>query len=425
MDQLLDYRFKKLKGILEYSYRNVPFYRDRLIAVGCEPGAIKSFKDFSAIPVLEKTDVPRLLKDVSTNSSGRISRRQTAGSSGNPLTVLADPETNAWTYAARRRFQGWLNLEPGDRQARFWGRPLRGSLRKARLKDALLNRVTVDSQGMENERWPTTLEMLHRFKPQYAYGYTSMLLEFAEKLEQAGMTGSEIGLKAAIFTSETCLPFQKTRLTQLLRCPVAAEYGCSEVDIIAFGCKEDRLHINAESIWVEVLDSPDTTNDIGEIVVTDLNNRCMPLLRYRLGDLGRLRDGSSCPCGSPLPVLEEVTGRSQGQFIRTRRGARLHSQTLAYLFEEWSDDGWPVRQFQVIQPRLGELQFRIVPDPKSGFQKEAAMNRLRAEVQALLQEECVVEVELLHETHAERDGKKYRHFISLIEDGGDDRSRTP
>lgn len=416
-ERLEEYRLLRLRRLVDVAFETVPFHRRRLEAVGYRPGDLRDLSDLARLPLLEKRDVAALAAGIRTPGTlpGRITPRRTAGSSGTPLTVLADAETSAWSFAARNRFQGWFGLEPGAPQARFWGRPLQGSLRKARLKDALLNRVTVDSRALDPGRAAGTLERLRRFRPAYAYGYTSMLLAFADVIEASGPGGDALGLRAAIYTSESCLPTQARRLELVLGCPVTPEYGCSEVDIIAFGCPRGGLHVNAESICVEIIPCDEAPAGAGEVVITDLNNTLMPMLRYRLGDLARHGAGS-CPCGSTLPLLAEVTGRSQGQFFLTRRGTRIHSQTLAYLFEEWAADGWPLHQFQMIQEALGHLRIELAVTPGGALDLEAATARIRAEVEEILEEPCRIDVEVVDAVDAGRGGRKFRHFVSRLDD---------
>lgn len=417
-DQLQDYRFRALRALLDHAYRESSFYRTRFERSGVAPGDIATPEDLALLPFLEKGEVPDLLRTIRAPSfpPGRISRRQTAGSTGTPLTVLADPDTSARSFAARIRFQGWHGLKPGDRQVRFWGRPLTGSLRKARLKDALLNRIMIDSTALEPERVPATLQRIQSFGPDYAYGYTSMLQAFAEAMGAGGLTGRDLGLRIAIYTSETCLPSQRAQLAETFACPVVPEYGCSEVDIIAFGCPAGGLHINAENLWVEVVPSADAPPGSGEVVVTDLGNRLMPLIRYRLGDLASLVAGP-CSCGRGLPLLGEIAGRSQGQFIITSRGSRIHSQTLAYLFEAMAAQGLPLRQFQIVQEAIGRLRVDLSLPPDAAVDQIGITARIREQAQALLQERCDVEVRFVAEADAGRKGRKFRHFESRLGQG--------
>src|SRR5262249_29218268 len=94
-------------------------------------------------------------------------------------------------------------------------------------------------------------------------------------------------------------------------CRVFNRYGCREVSVIASECPEhDGLHTMAEGLFIEVVKGarPAQAGEIGSILVTDLFNRAMPLIRYRIGDLGAWEEGT-CACGRGLPRLRSVAGR--------------------------------------------------------------------------------------------------------------------
>ena len=87
------------------------------------------------------------------------------------------------------------------------------------------------------------------------------------------------------------------------------------------------------NLFVEVVDSNGDLVDegeVGDLVITDLNNRAMPLIRYQVKDRARL--GSGCACGRGFPVLREVLGRSY-DFLSAPSGRRYHGEYLMYYFE--------------------------------------------------------------------------------------------
>ena len=76
-------------------------------------------------------------------------------------------------------------------------------------------------------------------------------------------------------------------------------YGCTEIKEIAWECeKHEGYHINEDDVYVEILhgESPAKPGEVGDIVLTDLRNKAMPLIRYRIGDRGLLIAGN-CSCG--------------------------------------------------------------------------------------------------------------------------------
>jgi phenylacetate-CoA ligase len=101
-------------------------------------------------------------------------------------------------------------------------------------------------------------------------------------------------------------------------------------------------------VLVEIIPDDPGRPKRGEVIVTDLNNRLMPLLRYRLGDLAVLREGK-CPCGRGLPLLEGFAGRSQDQYLIVAGGRRVHAACFDYLYDHLMESGIVIKQVQVEQ----------------------------------------------------------------------------
>jgi phenylacetate-CoA ligase len=90
------------------------------------------------------------------------------------------------------------------------------------------------------------------------------------------------------------------------------------------------------------------------VVITDLHNFAMPLLRYEIGDFAEV--GERCPCGRGLPVLRQIMGRVRNMLVRPS-GERVWP---GISFAQWSKLG-PFRQLQVIQHSLSDIEIKVVP----------------------------------------------------------------
>jgi phenylacetate-CoA ligase len=202
------------------------------------------------------------------------------------------------------------------------------------------------------------------YKPRYLYGYVSMLEAFANHVARRGHDPAALGLRAIVTTSEVLAPTQRRLIAGVFRVPVQNEYGCGEMGPIAYSCEQDSLHVMSESVLAEVLDSsgaPVAPGETGELVLTDLNNRAMPLVRYRVGDLA-VQASSSCSCGRGFPTLEKVWGRAY-DFVDGPDQKRYHGEFFMYLFEDLRASGFPVEQFQVVQVGVDRLIVRLVASP--------------------------------------------------------------
>jgi phenylacetate-CoA ligase len=202
--------------------------------------------------------------------------------------------------------------------------------------------------------------LLNRFKPRYLYGYVSMLAAYAEFLQSTG-TGLKFDLQAVVTTSEVLTPSHRQLFREVFRTNVYNEYGCGELGTIAHECEKGRMHINAENLVVEILDGerPCVAGEIGELVMTDLNNEGMPLIRYRLGDFGSFSE-TPCECGRGLPVIRDIVGRAY-DLVYNREGKIFHGEFFMYIFEEAKKKGLGVRAFQVVQEDYDNFNIKIQP----------------------------------------------------------------
>ena len=190
-------------------------------------------------------------------------------------------------------------------------------------------------------------------------------------------------------------------------CRVFNRYGSREFAVIASECDAHQgLHISAENLLVEVLvNGVPTTDQDGEIVITDLTNFAMPLIRYRTRDMGRL-EMRACRCGRGLPLLHLTGGRTT-DFLTGINGQKVSGIVLA----TYGITGIPgVRQIQFVQDRLESVTVRIVRGPEWS---EESLRTLTSRVHSFLGESMALETEFADHIPLEPSGK-YRFSISRL-----------
>jgi phenylacetate-CoA ligase len=172
---------------------------------------------------------------------------------------------------------------------------------------------------------------------------------------------------------------------------------------IAHECDAGRLHINEENLIVEVLDGdrPCKPGEMGELVVTELHNTVMPLVRYRMGDFASL-SATPCQCGRTLSVLEGIHGRAY-DFVVRHDGKRFHGELLMYVFEEAKAHGLPIGQFQVTQRALDDFLVTIVPVP--GFDEAANTAAIAQRMRQFLGTDIRVDFQIVSTIAREKSGK--------------------
>jgi phenylacetate-CoA ligase len=190
------------------------------------------------------------------------------------------------------------------------------------------------------------------------------------------------------------------------------EYGASEVGIIAKECPKHNMHIASENVLVDIFKDSKRAgpNEFGEIVVTNLNNRMMPIIRYKVGDVGRLIEGE-CGCGVKLPLFDVTIGRDCDSVILEDRevpGAAFFA-VLGKELTTFVDGG--LRCYKIYQKDLRNFLFQAVLK-ESGLEQKL-VKRAREIVRETLGENVSFEFEFVDHIPRESSGK-LRYFVSEV-----------
>jgi phenylacetate-CoA ligase len=307
----------------------------------------------------------------------------------------------------------WYGIELGQKEARYWGSPLSLSGRvKVRLKDYLLNRIRFSPFDVSESACRSFVEELRRFAPDYIYGYAQTIYRFAEFILKADIDLSDLTAKAVIVTGEMISVDQIEKIKEAFKCPVSNEYGCTEVGIIAMTCSHDRMHLMADNLFVEFMKNGKHSEpgEEGEIIVTELYGRLMPLIRYQVGDVGYFDDGV-CSCGRGLPLLGGIKGRND-EFILCANGKQIDPIIFEYILAEIPERYGRILQFRITQEKGFKLNIEVVYE---GRDFQAMIRLIQEKLQWAVGPEFDIEFSAMETIQAEASGK-LRCFISRVKD---------
>ncbi len=233
------------------------------------------------------------------------------------------------------RGRGWWGLQRGDRQVIFWGRPLDGRRVEFTigLKYRFRNCVQFDVlKQFDRRQVDKIVSRLRSWRPPLVYGFGSSLAGLANDMASRGIAldGPERP-KLVQYTADRMTRKERELASQVLSAPVVSQYGACECGGIAQECPAGKMHISVDHVLLEFL-RPDGTatapGEVGEIVITTLNNLAMPLIRYRIGDLG-IAVSEMCACGLPWPLMHLESGKAV-DLISTSTHTNISAYVLDY-----------------------------------------------------------------------------------------------
>lgn len=335
----------ELRTILLYAHTHVPLYKSGPWKEAVPAGDAGDIRHW---PLLGN----ELLRDrfrelCAVPAPKRLLTRYSSGSTGQRKKIVSTPEADVWGWAHRYRGLLWHGIPLGVPS-------LRVSHDRRPLRDLIKGERCVPSLGTE-EAIEKALRYLEEKRPPLVTGPPSTLFRFARHLRERGFT-----MPLSPFArsgGEQCFDFQRQEIEARLCARVIDSYGSNEIGSLAGECPAGALHVYADHVHVEIFagDEPAQPGEIGEIVVTGLRNTAMPLVRYPVGDRGRLT-GEPCRCGLPHPVLADLQARAD-DMIRTADGMRHASELVGRVGSIFGDSSADrIRQFQIVQAADGGFE---------------------------------------------------------------------
>jgi phenylacetate-CoA ligase len=398
-EQVAALQWQKLQNLVRHCWEQVPYYRERWQPLGIDaPGDIASPADYARLPTLHKPEIrANFEKLIARGQRDALLYKTTGGSTGEPLRFGYTRESYERRISIMWRGYGWSGARLGQRTAYLWGTPVGAQKRKDRLYHAAFNRLMLNAFDMTEQRMSAYVDAIDRYKPETIVAYVSPLVRLAEWMLAHGR---RIHRPHRILgAAESLHGHQRKILEQAFDCPAYNTYGCREFMLIAAECEHRAgLHVNSDHLCVELgLPASGATGEgPRDVIVTDLHNYGMPLLRYANGDLAT-HGGGTCNCGRGLPVLASVDGRKLDALL-TPDGRYIPGEYIVYAFLGATD----IKRYQVVQKQLDRFEILLVRD--DGFDG-SAIDLVRHELTKLAGESVVLDFQFVDDIPLTPSGK--------------------
>ena len=366
---------KKLINLLLHSKNNVPYYEKLLQSI-----EVNNINHFTYIPFLSNEiirDNYDKLKAINLNQR-RFKYNSTSGSTGQALKFYSDRNGNHYRHACTIRGDSWTGWRYGEAKLILWGaikdtnksQTIKGRIIYSKL---LFNTTMLSSFNMTNNDMIKYIDIINKNKPTLIIGYPSSLELFSQFIKKENL--SIHTPKGLITGGETLYNNQRNIIQEVFHSKVLNRYGSRDVGHVANECElQNGLHISSDRVYVELINENGgkcEPGEIGEIVVTDLDNYVFPFIRYKTGDLGVYTD-RICPCGKPFPLLESVVGRTFDLIIGTN-GNRVSGNYFS-LSLKYSIKG--IESFQVVQNKINTVNLNLKVNSEYNIKEEYKLIKL-------------------------------------------------
>jgi phenylacetate-CoA ligase len=366
-------QLSQLAALIAHCAATVPFHAARLRRAGIEPGRPLTMAAWRRLPILTRAEVQdlgeRLHATTIPPAFGPVSIVASGGSSGVPVRVRKSALDAVLWESINIREELWHRDRPEADMMRLRGVPdglTPDQAARARSKDGL---ILPDWGHPANLFWKTgrlgivspklpvaqQVAILRKLRPGYLHTFPSylrlLIAHIRDRRERVAP------LRAVFTASEQVSEELREDCRQVFGCRIVDNYTSGETGYIALQCPEtDNLHVQSETVLVEVLDAagvPCRPGEIGRVVVTPLHNFAMPLLRYDIGDEAELAE--PCACGRGLPAIRRIVGRAEDYF-RLANGERRRADISHYRLSRIA----AIREFRLVQRSHALLVLQLV-----------------------------------------------------------------
>lgn len=400
---------KKLKEYVEKSYSEVPMYYHMNLK-------IEDIEEWDDIPILEKNIVVKngesalAISAIPLLLNGKLISSRTSGSTGKYMEIYWKEDDykrsmlSLWYYRSR-----YYGIKPSDKLCFFYTIHNVGESEDLYFYDK--NSLGFLKANIDIEYLAEVYRKMQEYKPVWLMLQPSMAILLCECIDRYKLDRLE-SVKYIEFSGEILTDSVRNMTEEHFKCQIANQYGANEFNSIAYECPHGNMHILESNVYVEETESGNES----ELIVTTLTNTAMPLIRYRIGDRGRIKKGFKCQCGNNSDILELSSGRSN-DFIVCENGEKRSPYALVRAIEavNYMLEG-VIKQFQIEQTDIGAFIVRLVVDEDDEMYDEKYIEEeFRRNVLDIALKKSYFRFEYYEELFPDEGTGKYRYFKNYME----------
>ena len=413
-DQNESIQLKRLNHLLNHAFKFVPFYK-------------KHWKDLKYIKnntivlnsINQLYDFPILTKELIRNNSSHLVaininpkktfNQTSGGSTGVPVNFVQDEEYQINNLASFYLQHSWKGINFYNKTIYLWGAErdiFKGEKPYIEyLKDYILNTNRLNTFVLNPKTIRKYIDIINKSNAVLIIAYVQSIHEIARYAKKNNIY---IKKQNAIHCAAgTLYDFMKKEIEEVFQCKAYNHYGSREVGAIASECSaSDGLHILMHHNIVQPIEFNQNEQE-SNIIITNLNNYSMPLIRFDIGDLGVFtEEKNKCKCGVTYPKIKKVVGRTT-DFFQNKKGDKIDGEYFTHLLYFIPE----VNRFQFIQEDFTNIVIKI-QGVKGSIPREKTLDIIQ-KVRLVMGDDCIVSFSYVDEIEKTKTGKFLYTFSKL------------
>ena len=356
-EQKSNWILNQLRFLVRRAATETLYYQELFQAIGFDAKADFSFEDFAKLPILEREDIANAGEKLISDAIPRnqLLKDATGGSTGTPTEIWLGAEERGWAESSLDFAFEKIGVSQGEKIAYFWGHHLDPNATdnfRDKIRSFVTNARYFDCFRLSPEVFEKYHAEFEKWSPDCIVAYASALGHFAEYLKEKNIRPKNYPRNCFITGAEKLYPKHRQAVEEVFGKPVYERYGGRDFGSVAI---QTNLHKNLEFEidWALAMVEPETDAENSPILVTKLHADGMPMIRYRVGDIGKFPQESKS--GHPTFQLREVVGRELDR-IWLPDGRWISGAELPHLLKSMS-----VREFMFVQAEDYNVELQIVP----------------------------------------------------------------
>lgn len=354
------YQDEKLKELIKYAFKYVPYYRNIMKERGLQPVDIQRKEDLYKLPILTKEIVREHKNELLSEiySKNEFIPLHTSGTTGKSLHFYSTKDALAFQWAIWWRHRRRFGIDLDDWHVNFTGKlvvsPLQNKPPYWRWNYPFRQAI-MPMHHLIPDKIQYVNHFLNEHNFKYYSGYPSVIHAMVISAMDRNLP---LAKPPAVITTgaENMLEYQKKDIQSYTGSFITDQYGFREGCGNASKCKSGIYHEDVEYGIIECINPVMNENGClsGKIVCTGFSNFAFPFIRYEVGDYGIWYEkNTACDCGLHSRKLHRIEGRMD-DYVITPEGR--HIMRFDYIFKET----YNVKEAQIIQKKQGEIIVKVV-----------------------------------------------------------------